>query len=63
MKLISILFLLLGILVSVFSIYTRQYNALIISLLSFLMWYLTIPEKKEPDEPFRNTKTWNDGDV
>ena len=63
MKLISTSFLALAILTAIGSIYTGRYNALVISLLSLLMCYLTTPEKREPEEPFRNSKTWNDGDV
>ena len=62
MKHISILFLILTILTLSLSICTGNYNGLIPAFLSGLMTWATWPEKKE-EEPFRNSKTWNDGDI
>lgn len=60
MKTISILFLILTTLILALSIYTDNYNGLMLAFLSGLMSCATWPEKKNPEKPFRNHRTWKD---
>lgn len=62
MKLFSVLFFVLSLLILAISIYTSKYNCLIFVLLSGIISYATWPKQK-PEKPYRNYKTWEDDDV
>ena len=63
MKALSILFVINAIAIITCCIKLEVYHSLVFAALSLLTAYLIYPEKRNREEPFRNSKTWNDGDV